>query len=338
MEISSDNKGISTTASLPYLLHQQATGCAMPVVVAHGLGTDPPQKTHLNDVAHDLWRDCQAQLQLRNTTTTGEHKNSNLGSVLYYTARGHGASYGWDTGAQQAAAESNNHQTGFMETANAKKLTEPFTWPALARDLNAAINETLFASQQDNAPDRTDDNNRSPSLVLFGQSMGAATALYYAMMHHDTTTVEQQQQPIKALILARPPRIWEARQRVADDYVQAAQEYQRNHPQHPYHYLPILAAAMTDLPRPNDARWKMLVGSNKDKQKPIPVLILCHGKDDTHPLASGRLLKQHVLPHATLHDTAADEKEARTQWPTVMAEWLAKQGLLDSDDHSGNEA
>lgn len=84
---------------------------------------------------------------------------------------------------------------------------------------------------------------------------------------------------------------------------------------------------MTDLPGADDKRWKLLTGNHNDDDddKAIPILLLCHGKDDTHPLESGRLLKERVLPHATLNDKAADEEEARRIWPTIMAEWLMEQ-------------
>lgn len=331
VEISSHDGTTTTSTALPYLLHQQqATAAALNVVVAHGLGTDPPQKTHLNDIAHDLWRDCHAQLQNQpsSTTMTRGHSNNNKeGSVVYYTARGHGTSYGWDEAAKKVYAHNQDNkqpQKLSMESTDAKNLAEPFTWPALARDMAAVINQTLSAQHGD----RNDDTS-PPSITIFGQSMGAATAVYYAMMPKEETTARRQ---INALILARPPRIWQARQSVAQDYVQAAKEYQQTHPQHPFHFLPILAASMTDLPLPNDSRWTSLSGgsnNNDDDQKPIPTLILCHGNDEAHPLASGRLLKEHVLPHATLSDIAANEDEARKMWPVIMANWLAEQGLVN---------
>ena len=329
VEISSHD-GTPPPTALPYLLHQQqATAAALNVVVAHGLGTDPPQKTHLNDIAHDLWRDCQAQLKCQpssTTMTTGQSINKKEGSVVYYTARGHGTSYGWDEAAKKANEnykDDKQPQNLSMELTDAKNLAEPFTWPALARDMAAVINQTLSAPHGDR-----NDATSLLNITIFGQSMGAATAVYYAMMPKEETTARQQ---INALILARPPRIWQARQSVAQDYVQAAKEYQQNHPQHPFHFLPILAASMTDLPLPNDSRWKSLSGgsNNNDDQKPIPTLILCHGNDEAHPLASGRSLKEHVLPHATLSDTAADEDEARKMWPDIMAKWLAEQGLVN---------
>ena len=280
---------------LPYLQQQQST--PWNTVVAHGLGTDPPQKTHMNDISYDLWRDCQAQLKHLQAPNTGSEA-----AVVYYTARGHGKSYGWD---KKAKEQTCLDSVADFHTANVQRLAEPFTWPALGRDMAAVVNEAF--------PTTEHIEGGSPPLTIFGQSMGAATAIFYAMQQ-DTIPKRR----INALILARLPRIWEARQKVSKSYVQSAEEYRLDHPQS-HHFLPFLAASTTDLPRPDDEQWKQL--KNEDL-KPIPVLLLCHGSDDTHPLESGRLLKEKVLSHATLHDAASDEDEARRTWPNIMAEWL----------------
>ena len=101
---------------------------------------------------------------------------------MYYTARGHGASYGWDEAAKKVMASIQDKQTQYlcMESRDAKNLAEPFTWPALARDMAAVINETLSSPRGDN-----NDNDPPSAITIFGQSMGAATALYYAMMPED---------------------------------------------------------------------------------------------------------------------------------------------------------
>jgi len=253
-----------------------STSTSYNVVVAHGLGMpDPSQKTHLNDISYDLWQDCQPLLQ-----------GIEIGSTVLYTARGHGKSYGWEP-------------TSSSEELDLMLAKEAFTWPALAHDLADVIRETL----------PRDSPTRS-STILFGQSMGAATALYYAMM--------EDRVKIDALILARLPRIWESRQEVAHEYVQSAQEYKQQHPQqNRFHHLPILGASLTDLPPKGDIqRWNCL--------KDIPILLLCHGNDTTHPVESGQLL-QKVLPHSTLHDFAIDEEQARELWPSHMADWLEQQ-------------
>jgi alpha/beta hydrolase fold len=262
---------------LPYL---QQSG-RLNLVVAHGLGVDPPQKNHLNDISFDLWQECHQILA--STHSSSSSSSSSVGSIVYYTARGHGHSHGWEP-SREEATEHHSH-----------RLAQAFAWPALARDMATVIDERFPPDTQ---------------VTLFGQSMGAATALLYAMNHP---------QRIQALLLARLPRIWEARQAVLHDYVQAAQQYQQQHSR-TFHYLPLLGASQTDLPLPIELSWKNLAE--------IPILILGHGDDPAHPLQSAGWLQERVVPHATREDTAVDETAARTQWPRVMAEWLIQQQLV----------
>lgn len=284
------NNSNETTAKLPYLRQSKAP---LNILVGHGLGTNPPEKTHLNDISHDLWRDCNRILQDRLRTEETIRKTDKLGdgSAVLYTARGHGFSYGWDSGVSKEGTDID------------LKLAQAFTWSALAQDMKVVVDKTLGAD--------------SPH-TIFGQSMGAATAIYHAMNYSNNSSRDNNQR-VQALILARLPRIWEERQRIAHNFIQSAKDYQSNH-KDCNHHLPILAASFTDLPAKDDKRWKAL--SN------IPIFILCHGEDENHPVESGLLLQQNVLPHATLHTSAKNEDQARLIWPQLMADWLIKECLV----------
>ena len=289
--------------SLPYL--KQSSSINM--IVAHGLGTEPPTKTHLNDIAHDLWRDCCNELECSLTpgsSLESEKANKKQGTAVLYTARGHGLSHGWD----EVAKERTHDERNDSEAADVAdlKLAETFLWPALAKDMAAVADATFGEGKKGNPHEQ---------FCIFGQSMGAMTAIYYTIQQ------DPKSDRVKALILARPPRIWENRQIVADMYIQAAMEYKDIYP-NTYHHLPILGAFITDLPNSEDERWTRHLSSTN-----IPVLLLCHGDDATHPVESGTLLKG-VIPNATLHDTAIDEAHARQIWPKIIADWLLEQGIV----------
>jgi pimeloyl-ACP methyl ester carboxylesterase len=106
-----------------------------PLIVGHGLGArNPKTKTHLTDDVVDILRRGAKQ-------STGT-----VDSVLSFTARGHGASTGW-----QQTAESD---------------LEQFTWNRLADDMIAVGN--YFNIKQ---------------AVVSGCSMGSATAFYSALKY-----------------------------------------------------------------------------------------------------------------------------------------------------------
>jgi len=292
----------SAAVALPYTRRRPSP---LDIVVAHGLGSpNPADKTHYNDMVYDLWNDALGQIR-----SSAASPSSWPGTSVFYTARGHGSSKGWDRRARSYGLNDRIAQLSDRDEA-LRQLAQPFTWPALADDMLAVADETLGR----------DDLGEKRKFAVFGQSMGAVTALCLAKTYPDRVT---------ALILARPPRIWAARRAVAGLYVSAARELQRDlSGDDGYRYLPVLGAAFTDLPEAADGAYKAL--------ETVPILILCHGGDEAHPIQSGRLLagvapspssSEAPIPHATLHDTAADENEARRIWPEVIADWLVRQGL-----------
>jgi pimeloyl-ACP methyl ester carboxylesterase len=255
------------------------------IVLAHGLGSNPAEKSHHDDITTDLWNDALQFLPSSN--------NKPGRTAIFYTARGHGASVGWDNSAK--AAETNGKASGDDDVL--ALLAKPFTWPELAKDTLAVAEQTSLA------------NNKS-SFTVFGQSMGAATALYLAM---------QEKNRVNALILARPPVVWKARRNSAAGYLAAAEALKEQNPGS-YHWLPLAGAAYTDLPEKAEAYRAITV----------PVLILCHGQDENHPVLSGQQLAN-MMPQATLL-LATNEEEARRKWPKKIAHWLMQQGLVEGDE------
>lgn len=266
------------------------------VLVAHGLGSDPAAKSHENDISYDIWSDC-CRILTTDTDASSSSSSPDEQQIqrtgIYYTARGHGNSRGWDRQAKTKVTTTS--------TDDDKVLAEPFTWPALAKDMFRVADQTGLDKIK---------------FTVFAQSMGAATALYGAMS-------KEGKERINALVLARPPRIWESRQECAKDgYELAAATYKEHNPGS-YRYLPLLGAALTDLPNRNDNAYRNIN---------IPVLILSHGQDENHPILSGQQLSE-VMPHSTFHQLASNEEEARIIWPKVIAEWLVQQGLVEGQSN-----
>lgn len=110
-------------------------GCKTVVVLGHGLGVGNLKK---RDHVSDRWIRLASEACLR-----GEQVG-----VVSYTARGHGASTGWEC------------------TAGSDK--EQFTWARLAGDMLDVANHFEL-----------------PSFVAGGSSMGSATALYTAIRNPD---------------------------------------------------------------------------------------------------------------------------------------------------------
>lgn len=243
------------------------------IVIGHGLGADPSQKTHTNDISSALW--CDTQRDLLSADNNSQRQN---GTAVFYTARGHGGSRGWE---QSGVSDDNLNDV-------------PFRWPALSEDMLQIANACLGITAR---------------FTAFGQSMGAASALYLAIDHPDR---------IKALILARPPRAWEGRSETTSKmFVAEAKVLQLKQPGS-RRYLPLLGAAHTDLPSRSDKELYQRVQ--------CPVLILSHGEDAAHPIETGQHLSK-LLPQSRL-ELAGNENQARLQWPKVIGNWLAEMNLL----------
>ena len=164
---------------------------------------------------------------------------------------------------------------------------DAFLWSALAGDMRAVA--------------EAHDMRR---FVAAGSSMGAATALYAAL---------QAPERVEALVLARLPTAWSARVarrtelRKKAEGLRATGEgvlarfYEGNAP--------------SDLPAQEKASYAPLAG--------IPVLILCHGEDDVHPVETGLALSRLLPSHASSRIVIVrDLADAKAKWPSIIADWL----------------
>lgn len=223
------------------------------VVAAHGLGSkDPSLKSHADDALRTVLLPALESVQCR---------------AAFYTARGHGASDGWQgQGSQQ------------------------MTWPHLAEDALAIA----------------DAHGPLPKFVAAGNSMGAATMLNLALKHPDR---------VAALILYRVPTIWEARTaRRAELLGSAARLREERGASWPF-YETLAGSAESNLPPRNDPCWDAL------RRRQMPILILAHGEDAVHPIASGAELAEMLGEKATLQ-VAANEAEASVAFPPLVSAWL----------------
>lgn len=103
-----------------------------PIVIGHGLGAKNPKT---KDLSSDTWTPL---------ITLGAINADLLGTQIYYTARGHYGTEGW-----QNTAESNPRQ---------------FSWDGLSRDMHGVIDYYQF-----------------PQAIVGGSSMGSATSLFAAI-------------------------------------------------------------------------------------------------------------------------------------------------------------
>ena len=242
------------------------------IIIGHGLGSDPSDKNHKNDISGEIWRDTEKYIFSANKSCGRQR-----GTAVLYTARGHGQSRGW----------------GQEDVDDDSVDDAPFQWPALSEDMLAVARECL---------------GKTSRFTIFGQSMGAASALYLAINHPDR---------VNALILARPPRAWERRAEIASMFVAEAKALQLKDPGS-RRFLPLLGAAHTDLPPRSDKELYQRIE--------CPVLILSHGEDAAHPIETGNHLSD-LLPQSRLV-LAENEDEAKLLWPKVIGNWLADVKLL----------
>lgn len=231
--------------SLPLQLSGLPTA-PLRLLAAHGLGTPSPSaKNHTNDVLRELLTPSLDPLGVQ---------------AAWYTARGHGASKGWDP-----------HDLS------------QFAWPELASDFLCVA-----------------DGLGIKRIIGAGNSMGAATAVCAAL---------QAPERMRAMILYRLPTIWESRAQRQTELIVRAEERRASHP----HDYPVLrGAAETNLPPQSDSRWASLCD--------IPLLILCHGEDEVHPISSGEQLAS-LLPHARL-EVSANRERAEEDFPPLVCSWL----------------
>ncbi len=186
---------------------------------------------------------------------------------------------------------------------------EQYTWPELALDLLALLDETAGTDQ----------------VSGIGASMGTATLLYAAVARPGR---------FRRLVLATPPTAGQTRARHVAGYLDGAALIEREGmaafeaaagplppvltgivqspapPSVPGSLLPsvLRGAALSDLP-PVTA----LAGID------VPVLVLAWSGDDGHPLSSARSLAE-TIPGARL--MTADTPGQLLRWPGVVAEFL----------------
>lgn len=105
-----------------------------------------------------------------------------------------------------------------------------------------------------------------------------------------------------------------------ESLIAKANELQAKHPSGWPYYKAVRGSAACDLPPASDARW--------DGLRSMPILILCHGEDEVHPISSGNALAQ-LLPHARL-EICENESSAKETFPAIVSSWL--HGVLTSPD------
>ena len=120
-----------------------------------------------------------------------------------------------------------------------------------------------------------------------------------------------------SVVIYRPPTIWETRQARRETLVNQANKLKASHPHGWPYYAVVRGSAECNLPLVSDTRWANLSG--------IPILILCHGEDEVHPISSGIALTK-LLPHARL-EVAANESCANIEFPHIVSTWL--RGVLE---------
>ena len=230
---------------LPVQLLGPEHASSLMLVVGHGLGgTDPARKSHHDDAVRMILPALDAAAC----------------RAVFYTARGHGQSAGWQT----------------LDDSQ-------FSWSHLADDMLAVA-----------------DAHGLPRFVACGNSMGAATALTAAL---------KEPERVQGLLLYRLPMLWEARTTRRAELLAKAAALPSV-----VHRAVLRGSAGTNLPPQNDPAWDRLRAAQ------IPTLILCHGEDAVHPIASGEAIRD-VLPNSSLH-VESDEARAAERFPDVVAAWL----------------
>lgn len=175
------------------------------------------------------------------------------------------------------------------------KGTEQFHWRNLAKDVVAVAEELEL-----------------PKFIAVGNSMGAATMLCLAL---------QQPERVAALILYRPPTIFEARASRRSELIKKAEELRSAHGARWPYYETLVGSAECNLPPASDPCWQAL------RSRRLPVLILSHGEDAVHPIQSGVELAGLLGDSCTLQ-VAANEAEAQVCFPPLVRAFLQQ---VDND-------
>mmetsp|Transcript_60588 Transcript_60588/g.179607 ORF Transcript_60588/g.179607 Transcript_60588/m.179607 type:complete len:318 (-) Transcript_60588:262-1215(-) len=205
------------------------------MIIGHGLGAHPARKSWNADISYDIIDGAISRLPPGATSTSCRLDVSGstpTKTAVFYTARGHGTSRGWE----DSAAGEEEEGRGLTHRM--------FHWRNLAKDMLEVADLSGALKEEE-------------SFVAMGQSMGAATALYLAMDHPER---------IDGLVLMRAPRAWESRKIVASEGVRDAENFRRANPG-TFHHLPLLGAwSGTDLPPKEDS------GAYRRVQCPVLIL------------------------------------------------------------------
>ena len=236
-----------------------------------------------------------------------------LGSTAQETATG---LFGWPA-ASEAARLVRFDARGHGRSTGAGSPSE-LTWPELARDLWALIDELALDHP-----------------ILGGTSMGSATALHAATLHPDR---------VRALVLALPPTAWSTRGRQRLAYRAAsplvcvtgttplavAARWAPRHPLMAGELAPVHDALIDGLrANGNVGASRALRGAARSDLPPlpalaeltIPVLILSWDGDPTHPRSTAEALAQ-TLPDARWHH-ATDAADV-LGWPDLVLDLVAE--------------
>jgi 3-oxoadipate enol-lactonase len=165
-----------------------------------------------------------------------------------------------------------------------------FEWPNLAEDMCAVADAAGLRR-----------------FVAMGNSMGAATSLYAALRWPER---------IAALVLYRPPTLWETRVAQRKAYADKAASLKAVGK---HTHTVLTGASQCDAPPRHDERsWSSL--------RDIPTLLLCHENDRTHPVSTGEAL-QSLIPRAQLH-VVENLQAAEAEYPRVLEQWLRETLIL----------
>jgi len=164
-------------------------------------------------------------------------------SLVLYNARGHPDAVGW-----------------------MGRPIQQFHWSVLAQDM-MRIAESYRASAE--AP-----------LILGGESMGAATALWAAKTNPNA---------VSGLVLNIPPTMWETRRAQAGEWEKKADEMREESPDYADVFL---GASLSDMPPEHELA---LLGRMQ-----LPVLIITQRGDSVHPVSSATKLAEVLGPRVTL--------------------------------------
>ncbi len=271
--------GISVPASVN-LFHsnnESISSCKvpfLPIIAAHGLGSKNPKlRNHLNEdwlpILHE---------PIQNNSVPN----------IFYTARGHGESDGWQE--------------------NVENNLEQFTWSNLAEDMMAVA-----------------DYYETPSFIAVGNSIGSATS-FFAMIKYPErvkalimirppTAWKAREERRKVLI-----KNANACQKKAEEEAAMSEKIGGDVEKH--HYV-LRGSALSDLfPLPTIDNNNTSNTTNVYQSVTNPMLILAVRHDINHPILTAETLAS-MIPQAELH-IAENKEEAESLWPAIITEFVLR--------------